>query len=217
MSRQKTLRTCLMMLAAAFLVFACGNRGPLSPESKTGGQENASSRTYAAKPGGQKHVTTTSEEAGVTSMSETLYVQSDHGNFSSHQGGSLRVTMPNYGDASTVRVKKVLFDVLPGSMEQNKARITMTVYSGQTLGDVWVSFDPSGLTFKPGAKLKLYLQGPVTEQDVRNAYHIYGNGSNVEQIATEITSSGEAYLIVEFDVPGFSQYSLGGEDTPEVF
>ena len=164
-----------------------------------------------AKPGGQKHRTVDATAEGIASTSDQLYVQSDHGLFSTRQGGTLKVAMPEYGDETIVRLKKALFEVETGSLDR-KVKIRMTCYSGTTLGDVWVAFDPSGLAFQPPARLTLHLRGPVTAEDVEEARHIYGSGEYVESISTEISETGEAFLKIVFEVPGFSEYSLGGDD-----
>jgi hypothetical protein len=89
----------------------------------------------------------------------------------------------------------------------------MTVTSGTTLDDIRIEFDPSGLVFDPPALLELRLRGPVTEDEVRQAQHIYGDDpANIEAIETETYANGQTYLTVCISVPGFSEYSIGGDD-----
>lgn len=209
-NRWVSAKAVITMFITASLALAVGcGRQDQNPFAPDGAATVTKAPVRAAKKGGQKHQTVDSTEEGIASTSSTLYVQSDQGMFAPRQGGVLRVTMPVYGDAQTIRLKKAVFEVLDGSLDQ-RAEITMTAYSGYTLDDVWVAFDPSGLTFNPPARLTLVLQGPVTEDDVRQAYHLYGDGSNVESMATEVSSTGKAFLTVSFKVPGFSRYTLGG-------
>ena len=204
MTDSPTLKATLLAVAALALLLGCsdGVQSPMSSDQPP---------AALAKPGGQKHRTVDASTTGVSSTTDQLYTQSDHGLFSDHQGGTLKVTMPVYGDETTVRVKHVLFEVEPGSLTR-KVKIRMTCYSGYTLEDVWVAFDPAGVTFAPPARLTLHLWGPVTAEDVQEVRHIYGSGSNVESITTEVSTNGEAFLKIVFDVPGFSEYSLGGDD-----
>ena len=50
----------------------------------------------------------------------------------------------------------------------------------------------------------------MTAEEVKEAYHIHGDGSNVESITTETDDYGRTFTNVVVRVPGFSRYSLGG-------
>ena len=197
--REKVASAAVAVAFAALLV-ACGgpDHGVLGPDGAAIDATGAKARVAAAKPVGQ----------------DDAMALSDQGLFSDDQGGTLKVFFPEYGDDIEVQLRKVIFDVDEGSLSES-AMIKMTAHTGNTLDDIWVAFEPSGLTFSPSAHLELWLRGSVTADDVQQVYHLYGDGSNVESIDTVVETNGVAFLVVSFNVSSFSEYSLGGEDTPE--
>lgn len=135
--------------------------------------------------------------------------------FSPENGGYLSLSFPNASDSTGV-VKQATFQVVPGAMDTT-VQITMDVYNGTTLDDVNVVFSPSGLAFNPPAVLTMTFVGSIDANlDTVTVYHLH------EGVVTEIQGqiihgNGEWSLVVE--VPGFSSYSLGGDDgipAPEV-
>ena len=131
-------------------------------------------------------------------------------------GRTIPLNLPNYAADGDVAVGMTVFTVPRNSMTDGEGHeITMTVQSGTTLEDVQVVFGPSGLEFAPPARLALTLLGPVTEEDVRRATHIYADGC-IESIATQTDVRGTAFMLVTIRIPGFSRYSLGdGSFSPE--
>ncbi|MDA0747481.1 MAG: hypothetical protein O2954_13255 [bacterium] len=145
-------------------------------------------------------------------------VETDADKFKYGSSGELWTYFGNYADYwnGEVQVKEATFLVDKYSVpsESGDVRITMTVYSGYSFDDVVVKFEPSGFNFLPEkpAHLKLKLRGKEVPEDVKG-YHAHG--AEVEE--TEITYEEhngllEKYVIVTLKVPGFSEYSLGGDD-----
>ena len=93
--------------------------------------------------------------------------------------------------------------------------VDMTLYSGTRLEDISVVFGPSGYQFDGPARLRILLWGELTEEEVSSlqAYHI--SGDTVEPIDSNLvlTDAGNWRIIIK--VPGFSEYSIGGDDEAE--
>lgn len=198
-----------LALAGALLLSGCADVGqsPLAPGP-------AQTPVRAAKPA-QK--TGTSTTTSTSSTGQTLYTKSASGWFTPEQGGSLNVKFANnYGSWTDVRLKSATFQVDPGAIAA-KTLITMDVTTGYTIDDVSVKFGPSGLTFNPEATLTLVFWGGSTlsEEELRlreaQGYHITEDGY-ISTVTQETDTQGNAYYIIIIKVPGFSRYSLGGND-----
>jgi len=196
-----------LTLAGTLLLIGCADVGqsPLAPGTAA----------RAGKPAQKTGTSTTTATA--SSTGQTLYTKSASGWFSPGSGGSLDVKFANkYGSWTDVRLKSATFQVAPGAIAA-KTLITMDVTTGYTIDDVSVKFGPSGLTFNPEATLTLVFWGgsPVTEEELRlreaQGYHITGDGY-ISTVTQETDTQGNAYYIIVIKVPGFSRYSLGGND-----
>lgn len=167
----------------------------------------------------QESVTAT-EEAAVIALSQEgvpaasgggdFYINKAWGFFYPEVNGTLSIEFPEYGDETIVRVRKVKFSVDKGMLDK-KRKITMTATSGTTLDDVQVEFDPQGVQFHPPAKLEIYLSGGK-RRDLM-AYHY--SASQVTRATIEKVSLGDdgsSGWKVTLEIPGFSRYSLGGDD-----
>jgi hypothetical protein len=75
---------------------------------------------------------------------------------------------------------------------------------------VAVAFTPSGLAFRPNATLEIVLVGKVDKKQVQKAYHTTGKGE-VTELPIKVRG-GRKYVKIRIKVPGFSRYSLGGDD-----
>ncbi len=145
-----------------------------------------------------------------------VVTESDAGWFSEKRGGKLKVNFNYRLKDDGVQVEKAKFEVEKGSIDESK-RIKMRVTSGSSLGQIKVEFGPSGTVFSPAAKLTLDLKGKLTEEELAGltAYHLEGDGevSVVKLVVTETRD----IIRLEIQVPGFSSYSMGGDDdfTPE--
>ena len=140
------------------------------------------------------------------------------------KGGKLKVGFRKYGGPKDVTVAKAELKIGKKSIKfvdekraPKSVLIGMTVTSGTLLGDILFSFTPGGeVTFTPNARLTVYLRGPVLAEQVKKAVHVFGEGSQIENIETVTNRRGEAFLVVTVRVPGFSRYSLGdGSFAPE--
>ena len=123
----------------------------------------------------------------------------------------------------SVGVKKATFSVRKNSIDiseltedqvleyvhRKEIDITMAVSSGTTLEDVAVGFGPSGLLFRPSAKLELQLTGNLKgliAEGQSFAYHISSDGTITKvEMDVEVKSKGAKLRI---EVPGFSRYTI---------
>ena len=150
-----------------------------------------------------------------TSLNATtgLFSRTASGWITPGAGGKLKVSFGKLTADGTkngeVGVKRATFEVEEGSIDA-AYYITMTVYTGATLGEVRVEFTPSGIRFHPPATLTVVLWGKVNA-DVVKALHIDGSGAVLEEIAVTV-EDGKKVTILVLKVPGFSRYDLGGDD-----
>jgi len=96
--------------------------------------------------------------------------------------------------------------------------ISMEAHSGTTMGDILVNFEPHGFDFDPRypAKLKLTLVGKDVPE-TRDGYH-HHEPDDVEKIEVsqrEYNGILMKVVVITIKVPGFSAYSLGGDDENE--
>ena len=190
-----SLKGLFAILAGLALMIGCGlGQTPLAPDQEAAITEAVQPLIRAAKP------TKKTATGAVKATTKTI----------SGGGRSMTVKFRKYGAKTDVIVKEVRFTVAPNSIVGGGTHdITMTVYSGTTLDDVNVVFEPSGLQFDEPADLRIKLGGPANAGNVQQAQHIHGNGAYVESVSTETDKNGNSYLVVELKVPGFSRYSLG--------
>lgn len=151
--------------------------------------------------------------------------------FEFDENEKLEVEFDNYADKGEIAVKKATFSVRKNSIDlselttdvllqndgddddgddddDDEIDITMVVSSGTTLEDVVVAFGPSGLLFKPSARLDIQLTGNLkglVAEGQGFAYHIDGAG-NITKVAmeAEVKSNG---CKLRIEVPGFSRYT----------
>ena len=212
---------CFMItLAGIFLFTGCGilNQNPLGPPARAkpqAGVKSASNPGLFAitfSPHGLNPTTQATKPSG-----GSLYTKTASGWFSPESSGELKVKFKYDGDDDDddgddiLRVEKAKFKVEEGSIDQD-VEITMTVQSGTTLEDVGVLFSPAGQEFYPYAKLTLFLEGELDEENLGSikAYHI--EGDSVTELSVKISERDDDEWKIIVEVPGFSRYSLGGND-----
>jgi hypothetical protein len=139
--------------------------------------------------------------------------------FTPSDGGTIGVNFDDPsgqpgGNSAGLRVENATFTVHPGALASAE-NIDMTVLSGTSLDDVLVAFGPAGLQFDPPAELMLVLAGDISSVDLHSlkAYHHTSDGEVTIVNLESYQSNGR--LIVRISVPGFSDYSVGGDDPPE--
>ena len=176
----------MLTLAGIFLFAGCGflNHNPLAPPAtakpQAGVKSDSSPGIFAItfSPNALDPETRATKPSG-----GSLYTETASGWFSPESSGKLKVKFEYDDDDDDdddgddiLRVEKAKFEVEEGSIDQD-VEITMTVRSGTTLEDVGVLFSPTGQEFHPSAKLTLYLEGELDEEDLDNlkAYHIEGD------------------------------------------
>jgi hypothetical protein len=160
--------------------------------------------------------------------------------FRSARNGNMTLWFPKYGDDRILRVKKATFSVKKNSIAGAKPnrkgnyRISMEVTTGTKLDDIVIRFTPSGMAFKPKAKLKLLLKGtmdvggarklatgPDDEDDSDLAdeadegeeafiYHVSKGGVTKVPVKVKVKKSG---FLLTIRVPGFSDWQW--DDMPE--
>ena len=198
-------RRLLPVLVVVALMAGCGGEAPLptSPDRADTAWDVTGPADRLTKP-------PTEDLASLRSETDTDTYWPGFGCY-------LFVGFKSYGSETDVTVKDAWFSAYGGTLQpEEQLDITMTVTSGATLDDVKIEFDPSGLVFDPPARLGIRLGGPVTEEEVRLAQHIYGDDpDNIELIETETYANGQALLTIYIDIPGFSEYSVGGDDEAE--
>ncbi len=214
----------MLTLAGIFLFAGCGflNQNPLAPPATAkpqAGVKSASNPGLFAitfSPNALDPATRATKPSG-----GSLYTETASGWFSPESSGKLKVKFEYDDDGDDddddddgddiLRVEKAKFEVEEGSIDQD-VEITMTVQSGTTLEDVGVLFSPTGQEFNPFAKLTLCLEGELDEEDLGSikAYHI--EGDSVTELSVKISERDDDEWKIIVDVPGFSRYSLGGND-----
>ena len=206
-------RVLLLALAApgVLLLNGCGgfSQQPLAPTVGVAGPR----ATGQAGPG-PGYFTISFSPGGLAAKPAAgvrIYSGTDSGWFYRHRDGRLSVDFREYAREDQVQVKKATFEVAKGSID-SKVEITMTVYSGSSLADIQVQFNPSGLGFDPSATLTLELKGDLDAEDLDGlkAYHI--EGSKVTEISVQVSPEGRKRLELILKVPGFSRYTLGDGD-----
>ena len=233
--------TTLLTLACFVLLSGCGDmsRSPLvsspdvtAPEgggaSLVNGRPSLASDDVAAtivlSPRALRAAKKANDSGKVTATAEAgVYTESVSARVSPYRQKKMEVQFGEYGGADIVRVKKVSFTVKRNSIIGNEAlqnhrdgsyAITMEVSSGTTLADVLVKFGPSGLKFSPPAQLDIFLEGELDPAEVA-AYHIDGTAGTITKIGMEIDDQGRTGWKITIDVPGFSRYDLGGNESED--
>lgn len=127
----------------------------------------------------------------------------------------MEVRLNGYIVGMQTQAKKAVLVVKEESVPPPGVTVDMTLYSGTRLEDISVVFGPSGYQFDGPARLRILLWGELTEEEVSSlqAYHI--SGDTVEPIDSNLvlTDAGNWRIIIK--VPGFSEYSIGGDDEAE--
>jgi len=215
----KTIFATLALGGVALLV-GCGglNQKPLAPD-RTATLQKADESTYSSDDSPFTLVLAPKgfdpSKARVRAAKPTA-VKVAAGLFSPKRNGSLEVNFGRRSGSDGVGVQKATFEVAKGSLDR-EVLITMTAFSGSTLGDVGCKFTPAGLKFKqeqPGI-LKFVLVGNLDKEDFKGlkVYHIEGN--TVTELSVQVQRSGKNEWIIIIKVPGFSIYSIGDDLIPE--
>lgn len=208
--RYRFLLTVFTALAVASLALINGcadlTRSPLAPDqaatAQAGDGKSLSPFTIVFSPEMLPQAVKKATAGG-------LQTETTSGWFAPDKKGRLQVNFKKYTDDNHIQVEKATFDVERGSIGA-AYEITMTVVSGYTLADVSVEFTPSGPTFTPDATLTLVLRGAGLNPDEIRAYHI--DGATIQSIVVDYDQQGKKKATVTLKVPGFSRYSLGGND-----
>ena len=200
-----------LILGVAVLLSACGDveRAPLSP----GSEGDVGAPSALAKPGKPE----TGKELGppdrdlitAVQVAENLYVSETSAWFQPDIGGALSATFPEYGDKTTVRVKRVTFKAKKVSIDQ-PLYVTMKVTSGVAPGDIRIEFDPSGTEFSPPTKLEISISADTIDESL-SVYHVSADGK-VADVQGTIDHKGKTFWIIKIDVFGFSYYDLADDE-----
>lgn len=121
-------------------------------------------------------------------------------------GGTIQVKDDNgNGPKDDLRVT---FTV-PDNALNLPTNITMTVY-GNTLEDLVVEFQPSGLVFLQDAELDLRFGTDLVSTPFNQivVWHEYSDGTVVPATFSKYNSGN--IIRLKIDIPGFSKYSSGG-------
>lgn len=204
----KALFTMLVSAGTA-LLSGCGGleRHPLAPHPVIGLQETGGKTSLSGNPVYLTLSPKASFRASKPAAGTGIYAKSASGWFSPDREKKLQVSFPRYANAGEVQVKRATFEVEKGAFD-GRYEVTMRAFSGTTLEDISIQFEPSGLVFRPPATLTLVLRGEVDPGAVK-VYLI--EGSAVTQVFPDF-EDGEKTLTIIIQVPGFSTYSLGGDD-----
>jgi hypothetical protein len=155
---------------------------------------------------------------------EVLYYGEDSDWFDPKESDKLKVQFVTYVDKKKdeVQVEKVEFRFWKNTMvppegapeEKGKYQITMKVWSGWTLDQVLVQFEPTGTKFeKIPALMTVKLRGNISVAEAREyvVWHVSGNGTVSKVYALVLPDkNGVRFQIV---VPGFSDWEW--DDIPE--
>ena len=153
-----------------------------------------------------------------------LYYGEDSDWFDPRKSGDLKVQFVTYTDKKKdeVQVEKVDFKFWRRTMvppknavkKRGKYEITMKVWSGWSLDQVLVQFEPSGMEFeKTPALMTVKLRGNISVDDARDyvVWHVSGNGNVTKVYAMVLADrTGVRFQIV---VPCFSDWEW--DDIPE--
>jgi hypothetical protein len=226
--------TVIGLMGVALLAIAggCGDmdRSPMATD--TGVQ----AETAALETGGKLVFSTRALMTSLAKRSgpgKTTKAKKTSSRFRPKLGGDLSLTFPKYGDDSILRVKKAHFKVKKNSIgglkpnSGNRYKISMEVTTGTTLDDIVISFTPSGLKFRPAARLKLLLKGRMDvggaaklagagnedadmsedrdEGEEAFMYHVSKNGE-ISKVLVQVKEKKSGWLLT-IRVPGFSEYN----------
>ncbi len=199
----------LVVSAGTALLSGCGGleRHPLAPHPVTGRQEAGPSLS------GHPVYLTLSRGAPLRAAKRVtgseVYARSASGWFSPDRGGQLNVSFGKYtaNDFAAVQVRSAKFVVDKGAIDAAH-QITMKVFSGYSLNDVAIEFSPAGLRFNPSATLTIVLWGDLDPEEV-HVYHI--EGSTITEVSADFEEGKKTWTII-IKIPGFSTYSLGGDE-----
>lgn len=110
---------------------------------------------------------------------------------------------------NSIDISELTKDQISEYVHRKEIDITMAVSSGTTLEEVAVGFGPSGLLFRPSAKLEIQLTGNLKgliAEGQSFAYHIDADGSITKvEMEVDVNSNGAKLRI---EVPGFSRYTI---------
>lgn len=224
-SQLKHLRRAVfaaLALGGIALLSGCGNmnQSPLSsgaalaPQNSGGSSAGISSAQPASNAG--TIVFSDGSAIRLSKPAGDLTTKSAQGYFSPRFGGMLSVFFPTRYVEGEVQVLSAIFTVKRNSIDQG-TNISMAVTSGSSLNDISIAFTPSGLTFHPDAQLRLILLGKL-DPSLVGAEHIDDQGHVTKLKIQNIAGFGMIWTVT-LDIPGFSGYSLGGDDgipAPEV-
>lgn len=216
-----------VLLGGLFLLNGCGDfgRSPLvsTPGQSTPSVQKASEQAKWNPNNGylvfSKRAATRAMKPAILDSESGLYHLEEAKEFTPADGGSMEIDFEQpAGGPEDVQVRYVTFTVpansigtLPPNVENGNYLITLNANSGTSLDDVLMQFGPSGLTFVPHAVLDIKLVGNVDISGMgTEAYHVEGDGT-VTVVPMTVTATEDGCEI-SIEVPGFSSYSMGGED-----
>ena len=210
------------LLACVGLFIGCGDtpRPPLAPDDGAALTEQPDTGVALAKKAG-KDKKDKKDKKGRKSGEPSERDQYTSKTIPVRKGGTLQVHFEKYGSRRAITVAKATLRIPKGSIVWTGAghapKIEMWAHSGTSVDEVNFVFAPgeNRVDFRPNATLTIYLRGPVSADNVLEALHIPGDGSEIEHIKTVTDRRGEAFLVVTVKVPGFSRYSLGDGDFAE--
>lgn len=190
-----------LVLAAAGLWMLVGCGVDPSPTASTpGATQPSSGKTYlsfAAGPGQGAAKVAHTADAPTLFATETI----------TPQGGSVRVV--DRGDGGNLDNVRAVLAVPAGALNQDTT-ITMSL-QGETLSDIAIGFEPSGLVFNTPAALQLKVGDGVVDLplDTMVALVTEADGTSAQVPILELRQiEGATWIVIQ--VPGFSVYSLGG-------
>jgi len=229
--RRKSFSSALLVvLGLAFMVFAngCSNSsmplGPTQAEEQSVETQAQPAKKLGGLVGG---LVETDLVKGVTYTADSVVnyqsqVETDSDIFVFGRSEDLWVKFGLYSDylAGDIQILEAKFYAGRRSVpsESGKVEIIMEAHSGTTMDDILVNFEPHGFDFDPRypAKLQLTLVGKDVPE-TRDGYH-HHEPDDVEKIDVsyqEYNGILMKVVVITIKVPGFSMYSLGGDDVPE--
>ena len=201
-------------VAVLLLFSGCEAPGPTTLGSEDGATDQAAGVLHKAEGGRFVfHPFGRGQESAPVALSKpALRVVSATKTFLPGVEDEMRARHPEYVVGDQVQAKKAVLVAREESVPPPGVTVEMSLYSGTRLEDISVAFEPSGYEFERPARLRILLKGELTEEEVSGlqAYHI--SGDTVEPIDPRLvlTDAGNWRIIIR--VPGFSEYSLGGDD-----
>ncbi len=209
--------TTLLVAAGVALLAGCGDLSRSPFVSDSGSAETAQVETgKAASSSGTFSIGFNKPDAlGLLTKpadNKNLDKESKKKKVKKNKGGTLGVSFKHKGKVKKdeARVKKANFYVKKGSIDKD-VRITLTVFSGTTLGDISIKYGPSGTKFKPPAILTLVVEADVDKETMEKVkiYHTQADGT-VTESNFKLVGGGKTWVFI-IEVTSFSSEDLDDE------